>query len=409
MIRFERDRPNELWQMDFKGHFAHDAGRCHPLTLLDDHSRFSLCLEACANQRGATVEASLVPTFERYGLPRRMVFDNGSPWGNGPGDPYTPLGVWLLRLGIAISHSRPYHPQTLGKDERFHRSLKASAPGPSLPRPRSLSPGLRGLASCLQPRAAPRGPRHGRARQPLPAQPARIRVVGSPKHAAYAGLDPIALRAGGRAAAGVRPGWFLAGIFGQALWPRAGYRRTCAALARALATMGGRARVVYRPHPKESPEDAVAALGVFRAAGLDLAAPPWRSTEQGLCACDLVITSYSTCGYDQMHLNRLAPVPLGVVVYVPFDPEIRSLASAAGGAPTPPLGGGLGVLVEAEAALAPALQAALTEPARGTAWRAARTRLAAPECAPAIILGTIAEDLLGSTARGAGRRAAGSR
>ena len=125
MIRFERDRPNELWQMDFKGHFAHDAGRCHPLTLLDDHSRFSLCLEACANQRGATVEASLVPTFERYGLPRRMVFDNGSPWGNGPGDPYTPLGVWLLRLGIAISHSRPYHPQTLGKDERFHRSLKA--------------------------------------------------------------------------------------------------------------------------------------------------------------------------------------------------------------------------------------------------------------------------------------------
>ena len=174
MIRFERDRPNELWQMDFKGHFAHDAGRCHPLTLLDDHSRFSLCLEACANQRGATVEASLVPTFERYGLPRRMVFDNGSPWGNGPGDPYTPLGVWLLRLGIAISHSRPYHPQTLGKDERFHRSLKASAPGPSLPRPRSLSPGLRGLASCLQPRAAPRGPRHGRARQPLPAQPARL-------------------------------------------------------------------------------------------------------------------------------------------------------------------------------------------------------------------------------------------
>ena len=66
-----------------------------------------------------------MPTFERYGLPRRMVFDNGSPWGNGPGDPYTPLGVWLLRLGIAISHSRPYHPQTLGKDERFHRSLKA--------------------------------------------------------------------------------------------------------------------------------------------------------------------------------------------------------------------------------------------------------------------------------------------
>jgi transposase InsO family protein len=124
-IRFERPQPNELWQMDFKGHFAHDAGRCHPLTLLDDCSRFSLCLEACADERGETVADRLVPTFERYGLPCCMLFDNGAPWGHGPDDRYTPLVVWLLRLGIAISHSRPYHPQTLGKDERFHRSLKA--------------------------------------------------------------------------------------------------------------------------------------------------------------------------------------------------------------------------------------------------------------------------------------------
>jgi len=122
--RFERARPNELWQMDFKGHFAHDTGRCHPLTVLDDCSRFSLALAACNNQRTATVRDRLAATFERYGLPEAMLLDNGSPWGNGPGDPYTPLGVWLLRLGIAISHSRPYHPQTLGKDERFHRSLK---------------------------------------------------------------------------------------------------------------------------------------------------------------------------------------------------------------------------------------------------------------------------------------------
>ncbi len=123
--RFERAQPNELWQMDFKGHFAHDAGRCHPLTVLDDCSRFSLCLMACADQRGSTVQARLAPTFQRYGLPEAILVDNGAPWGNGPGDPYTPLVVWLLRLGIAVRHSRPYHPQTLGKDERFHRSLKA--------------------------------------------------------------------------------------------------------------------------------------------------------------------------------------------------------------------------------------------------------------------------------------------
>lgn len=124
-IRFEHDAPNRLWQMDFKGHFRLDTGRCHPLTVLDDHSRFSLRLEACANERGATVKDRLTEGFRRYGLPEAMVMDNGAPWGNGPGSPFTPLTVWLMQLGIRVTHGRPYHPQTQGKDERFHRTLKA--------------------------------------------------------------------------------------------------------------------------------------------------------------------------------------------------------------------------------------------------------------------------------------------
>jgi transposase InsO family protein len=123
--RFERARPNELWQMDFKGHVALHVGRLHPLTVLDDHSRFSLVLAACANQQTETVRQQLITAFRRYGLPERLITDNGSPWGDGPGNPFTPLGVWLIEHGIKISHSRPYHPQTMGKDERFHRSLKA--------------------------------------------------------------------------------------------------------------------------------------------------------------------------------------------------------------------------------------------------------------------------------------------
>jgi hypothetical protein len=71
------------------------------------------------------VRDHLARAFERYGLPWRMIMDNGSPWGDGPSTPYTPLGVWLLEQDIRLSHSRPYHPQTLGKDERFHRSLNA--------------------------------------------------------------------------------------------------------------------------------------------------------------------------------------------------------------------------------------------------------------------------------------------
>jgi transposase InsO family protein len=123
--RFEQERPNQLWQMDFKGHYRLGNGaRCHPLTVLDDHSRYSLCLQACRNEQTETVQQQLTATFRRYGMPERMLMDNGSPWGNDLAHQYTPLTVWLLRLGIGVSHSRPYHPQTQGKDERFHRSLK---------------------------------------------------------------------------------------------------------------------------------------------------------------------------------------------------------------------------------------------------------------------------------------------
>jgi transposase InsO family protein len=121
--RFERPAPNDLWQMDFKGHFALRQGRCHPLTILDDHSRFAVGLSACADEQEATVRERLVGVFERFGLPWTMVMDNGSPWG---GDqPLTAFTVWLMRLGVRVTHGRPHHPQTQGKDERFHRTLKA--------------------------------------------------------------------------------------------------------------------------------------------------------------------------------------------------------------------------------------------------------------------------------------------
>jgi transposase InsO family protein len=123
--RFEQERPNQLWQMDFKGHFRlGNQDRCHPLTVLDDHSRYALCLQACHNQRTATVQQQLTATFRRYGLPERMLMDNGSPWGNDLTHQSTPLTVWLWQLGVGVTHSRPFHPQTQGKDERFHRSLK---------------------------------------------------------------------------------------------------------------------------------------------------------------------------------------------------------------------------------------------------------------------------------------------
>ena len=124
--RFEKPAPNLLWQMDFKGHVPlTGGGRCHPLTILDDHSRYALGLEACANEQESTVRSRLESTFHRYGLPDAVFVDNGTPWGEPSGQRWTRFAVWLLKLGVAVLHSRPYHPQSRGKNERFHRTLKA--------------------------------------------------------------------------------------------------------------------------------------------------------------------------------------------------------------------------------------------------------------------------------------------
>ncbi len=138
-VRFEHDAPNRLWQMDFKGHFALRQGRCHALTVLDDHSRFAVGLQACGDQTGRTVQTRLTACFRRYGLPEAILVDNGSPWGSDREHPHTPLTTWLLRLGVRVVHARPYHPQTQGKDERFHRTLKAEVLGTRV---------LRDLAQC---------------------------------------------------------------------------------------------------------------------------------------------------------------------------------------------------------------------------------------------------------------------
>jgi hypothetical protein len=90
---------------------------------VDDHSRYLVCLKACAGQTEATVRGHLETAFRHHGPPDAMFVDNGSPWGGAPAERWTRFGVWLLKLGAGVLHSRPYHPQSRGKNERFHRTL----------------------------------------------------------------------------------------------------------------------------------------------------------------------------------------------------------------------------------------------------------------------------------------------
>ena len=122
--RFVRERPNELWQMDFKGpkNWADPVG---PLSVIDDHSRYPIALEATGGLDGGRVQARLERAFEQCGVPEAMLMDHGTPWWNWQSfSGRTQLSLWLMRQGIRLCWSGIRHPQTQGKVERFHGSLQ---------------------------------------------------------------------------------------------------------------------------------------------------------------------------------------------------------------------------------------------------------------------------------------------
>jgi transposase InsO family protein len=122
-LRFQRSVPNELWQMDFKGPLRVAGHARYLLSVLDDHSRYALALKLCPDQAMATVWPILWGLFAQAGLPQAILSDNGFA----PRGPATVGLSWLearlSRLGVQTPHGRPYHPQTQGKVERWHRTL----------------------------------------------------------------------------------------------------------------------------------------------------------------------------------------------------------------------------------------------------------------------------------------------
>jgi transposase InsO family protein len=127
--RFEHAAANDLWQIDFMGQPELPTGKVHPLTVLDDHARYALVVAACLQETAAVVRALLTAAFRCYGLPRRILVDNGSPWGGAGAGGLTALEAWWLGLGIAVTHGGIHHPQTQGKLERLHRTMWAEVKG----------------------------------------------------------------------------------------------------------------------------------------------------------------------------------------------------------------------------------------------------------------------------------------
>jgi transposase InsO family protein len=133
--RFQRSECNQLAQLDFKGEYGVEGGFCYPLSLLDDCSRYLLGLWALPSPSTEPVQAALEAHFRQQGMPQALLLDHGTPWwsaSNGHG--LTRLSVWLMKQGIGLCWAGRRHPQTQGKVERLHRTLKARTRHEGAPR-----------------------------------------------------------------------------------------------------------------------------------------------------------------------------------------------------------------------------------------------------------------------------------
>jgi len=123
-IRFEAALPNELWQTDATHWSLADGGAVEILNMIDDHSRLLVASVAFQTVKAADVVAVFHDTAQRHGYPAALLSDNAAVFSGGSRKGKVLLESELERLGIGCKHSTPYHPQTCGKVERFHQSLK---------------------------------------------------------------------------------------------------------------------------------------------------------------------------------------------------------------------------------------------------------------------------------------------
>jgi transposase InsO family protein len=136
-VRFEAQLPNELWQTDATEWRLADSSKVEILNLIDDHSRLCLASVAVSTVKAADALQTFYSAVDEYGLPARFLSDNAAVFSGKSRRGRVALESELDRLGVQCAHSTPYHPQTCGKVERFHQTLKLfltkQAPAESIP------------------------------------------------------------------------------------------------------------------------------------------------------------------------------------------------------------------------------------------------------------------------------------
>jgi transposase InsO family protein len=122
--RFAAELPNECWQSDMTHWHLEDGTPVEILTFLDDHSRCVLAIRAYPTVSVENVRRLFAQCCQRFGTPASVLTDNGAIYNATARGGRTGFESDLLAAGVLYKHSRPYHPQTCGKVERWHRTLK---------------------------------------------------------------------------------------------------------------------------------------------------------------------------------------------------------------------------------------------------------------------------------------------
>ena len=120
------DGPNSVWTVDFKGWFrTKDGKKCHPLTIIDAHSRYIIRCQALSREDTDSAMPVFVGAFLEFGLPAVIRSDNGPPFASVAAGGFSRLSLWFLKMGIVPERIKPGHPEENGSHENMHRFLKA--------------------------------------------------------------------------------------------------------------------------------------------------------------------------------------------------------------------------------------------------------------------------------------------
>jgi transposase InsO family protein len=130
---FDPKECNEVWSADYKGKFLMgNKIYCHPLTIADSKSRFLFSAKGHYKETLKSVKAEFTKVFRKFGIPKQIHTDNGSPFGSVRAiRRFTQLSYWFIELGIIPVFSDPAHPEQNGRHERMHRDLKAACAKPA--------------------------------------------------------------------------------------------------------------------------------------------------------------------------------------------------------------------------------------------------------------------------------------